>query len=506
MLSMAPSAGFALISETDWEFIPCAEEAKTRRSLLARISMRLLECRLDDVSDARGTPESDSSLLEQTIAGLKPNWTPDESHAEANCRSRAALNFCGLSLAAPRAADAGTIDWDAAQSAVEARGYSVRVRELPTLGQRTTDDVGTLIPVFEVFQHDRGVISEGRSFDPKVACQIAVAEAIERILAFGSEQCPLVLSNAARLRKRGFIVPNLHVGIRDGFSDELVTLWTSAWRLDGTPAMLPVDIALHDHGLLGYVQSFAVGHTCGLAAGKTIEEAVFSACLEVIERDAYWLAMTTRPLLPDFDTAELCENNPELKSLLDVAKAAGLKVHFKNLQFDWPVPIVHVLLESSHNRLPAFSHGISANREPKKAAIKALMEAFQIRSGQEILVAEQLDATVLPKRGRPAELAWADPAFQPSVAHLMRHPDCLTATGKGADELSANQIIVAIEEVGGKVVFADLGQIGDLCVVRVYVPEAIPPNPNPTEIVQPRLQKWLVTNGLSHPYSDPILT
>lgn len=506
MLSMAPSAGFALTSETDWEYIPCAEAPKTRRSLLARISMQLLEGRLGNVSDALGTPGSDSTLLEQAIACLKPNWTPDERHSEAKSRCRAALNFNSLSLAAPRAAGGGSINWEAAQSSVEARGYIVRRRELPTQGQQTTADADTLIPVFEVIQQDRGVISEGRSFDPRVASQIALAEAIERILAFGSEQCPLVLSNATRLQKRGFIVPTMHVGIRDGFSDELVTLWTSAWCLDGLPAMLPVDIALHDHGLLGYVQSFAVGHTCGLAAGKTIEEAVFSACLEVIERDAYWLAMTTRPLLPDFDAAELCENNPELKSLLDVANAAGLKAHFKNLQFDWPIPIVHVLLESSHNRLPAFSHGISANREPKKAAIKALMEAFQIRSGQEILVAEQLDATVLPKRGRPAELAWADPAFRPSVAHLMHHPDCLTASGKGADKLSANQIIAAIEEVGGKIVFADLGQIGDLCVVRVFAPDAIPPNPNPIEIAQPRLQKWLASNGLSHPYSDPILT
>jgi hypothetical protein len=246
-----------------------------------------------------------------------------------------------------------------------------------------------------------------------------------------------------------------------------------------------------------------------LAVGATIEEAILLGALECVERDAYWVAMMIRPPLPSIDLGALEAENPELQQLMRACAESDLVVHAKNVQLDWPLPIVHILLEDRRGRFPAFSHGIAARPALGHAARKALLEALQVRSGLllHLELQDHLTSVALPNPdGRPPQSAWSDPAYGKAISHFRTSGDAEPNPPPLPSYARVQDLVRAIATAGGKIFWSPLGELGGLFGVRVWIERCLPPDPLVVELDSDRVAAWLTRNGRTHPYCDPILT
>jgi len=120
-------------------------------------------------------------------------------------------------------------------------------------------------------------------------------------------------------------------------------------------------------------------HTNGLASGNTIEEALFHALTEIVERDAWSIAKYNR----DYGDPVFIENKPENNFLLDISRKfeeAGLDIVARDITSDIGIPSVAAFSRDlSHgDTLPI--EGFGAHTDPKVAMGRALMEMATTRA------------------------------------------------------------------------------------------------------------------------------
>lgn len=119
-------------------------------------------------------------------------------------------------------------------------------------------------------------------------------------------------------------------------------------------------------------------HTNGLASGNTMEEAVFHALTEVIERDAWSIAKFNDSM----DEAVFIEDLPGCGFLLDLVgkfERASIEVHARDITTDLGVPVMAVF--SQDEKYPAMMpfDGFGAHLDPRVALGRALMEVAATR-------------------------------------------------------------------------------------------------------------------------------
>jgi ribosomal protein S12 methylthiotransferase accessory factor len=134
----------------------------------------------------------------------------------------------------------------------------------------------------------------------------------------------------------------------------------------------------------------------GVAAGPTSADAVLSAALEVIERDAFMITWFNRlpasrvPLstYPDGDVIEFCKSYDR----------AGIAIELYRLPTDTPVVVFLALIVDDRGRpgTPPVAVGLGAGLEPAHTARRAILEAAMSRFGR----GEQLKERGLHKRIR----------------------------------------------------------------------------------------------------------
>ena len=120
-------------------------------------------------------------------------------------------------------------------------------------------------------------------------------------------------------------------------------------------------------------------HTNGLASGNTMEEAVFHAMTEVIERDAWSIAKYNRL---DGDALYI-EDVPEYRFLLEIAEKfeqAEIHVVAKDITSDIGVPTIAAFSKDLiHEDMMAID-GFGSHLDPKVAMARALMELAATRA------------------------------------------------------------------------------------------------------------------------------
>ena len=129
-------------------------------------------------------------------------------------------------------------------------------------------------------------------------------------------------------------------------------------------------------------------HTNGLASGNTMEEAVFHAMTEVIERDAWSIAKYNRL---DGD-ALFIEDVPENRFLLEIAERfeqAEIHVVAKDITSEIGVPVIAAFSRDMIHEDMMTIDGFGSHLDPKVAMARALMELattralFIMKHGQE---------------------------------------------------------------------------------------------------------------------------
>ncbi len=117
----------------------------------------------------------------------------------------------------------------------------------------------------------------------------------------------------------------------------------------------------------------------GLGAGATLLQAIISASLEVIERDAFIITWHQRLMCERYDPLTL-----PMKDVVDYCKMykrRGVELSLFKLPTDFPCHVFLAIAHQIEGDGPAIVVGLGADFNPHKAAKGALIEVGQVRPG-----------------------------------------------------------------------------------------------------------------------------
>jgi len=491
-VSLVSSVGIAHHSAGSISIIPYTGSANARRILISKASQLAFS----------GTTKSESSAVRSLAALIKiaqsaaPKIDPDTRFRKIH------LNFDKLIAESGRVASMdGSVAWSDVCAAVQMSGATIQETSHSSTRNDSLINYASPLQTLEFLDQDGAVIAGGCGLTREQALRSALGEAAERIIAQTPDARMIFSATADGLRRDGWAIPEIEYGPRDAYSDLTYIDWVIASTITGHRAAIPAELAYYNYHPLSGVKGFALQHTAGLAAGGTLEEAVWHGLTELLERDAYWITMRTRHSFPEISTDLIKEAEPELFRKIS---EAGLKVVLKDISLDWPIKIVHTILIDESNRIPAFSHGIGSHVNWQHAAVKAVRESIQVRAGLIRHCQQSLSEIVFPMDSMKwAPSAWSDPTSADILSHLFEGGGMAGPSSTRA--VSIEGAIAAIQKKAGQVFWTVLGNLGPLKVVRVVVPNCVKPDRNPG-YVSLRLQKWLDVFGLASPHDVPILT
>ena len=123
--------------------------------------------------------------------------------------------------------------------------------------------------------------------------------------------------------------------------------------------------------LIGYATS------SGNAAGTSIEASLKRAIEEVIERDAFMITwyLKISPHTFDYSRSKNVRQIYEMKFKV----LPNVQYHLKDITLDLRVPVFMCIAATQTDKGLSCVIGLSANIDPEKAAVKALVEAAQVR-------------------------------------------------------------------------------------------------------------------------------
>ncbi|WP_437981725.1 YcaO-like family protein [Sorangium sp. So ce117] len=247
------------------------------------------------------------------------------------------------------------------------------------------------------------VMSSAVHPDREAAWVAAVAEAVERYSSFYVPAGDLVLSSYEELdgaapEPESFALfhPSQYASSDFPyvpFTSGTRVRWARGWSIqDGMPAWLPAQLTFMGSHLARGEPQIAYATSSGTALGGTLEEAAFSALMEVIERDAFMLAWNNRLELPllDWQGDDSLRHDERV-----VPVPAGIHYAALDASVFFRVPTAIGVTRCTLAGQPALTVGAASAATGQEAARKALREAFQTR----VLAKELLSA--LP-RGRCA--------------------------------------------------------------------------------------------------------
>lgn len=228
--------------------------------------------------------------------------------------------------------------------------------------------------------------SGGIDYTPSGALAAAIGEAAERYAGAYVPASHMLAATAAELgdiaadpasfalfEEAQYAQPGFYF---KRFTEHTRVRWSPAFRLPGgEPAYVPTQLA---HLLADSPDDTPVGYgtSSGMACGATLEEAILSGLLELVERDAFLLTWYNRLSLPQVDWSA----DPALVRLdEEFFRPTGLRYAVIDMSVFLGVPTaLGVVFGESGG--PAFAAGAASSVTMDVAVRKALREAFQTRS------------------------------------------------------------------------------------------------------------------------------
>ncbi len=232
----------------------------------------------------------------------------------------------------------------------------------------------------------------GKSENAAASERAAVAEAVERYsIVFRGDE-PTVLAKCGELdtvrpqdlllfsgaqyaaRDRWNTLHNEYHWVPEAFCDHQAVHWTMARDLGAESSRYLPTAYCYMWYPFGETARFCAADTNGCAAGATIGEALLSAFLELVERDAvaiWWYNRLRRPAVELSSFHDL-----ELLKMYDALAKAGREIHLLDITNDLCIPTYVAVAPKRDGTQPVF--GCAAHVSPIAAARRAISEAIQI--------------------------------------------------------------------------------------------------------------------------------
>lgn len=128
--------------------------------------------------------------------------------------------------------------------------------------------------------------------------------------------------------------------------------------------------------------------TTGAAAGCSLEEAILSGILEVIERDAFAIVWLNKLSVPRVDLGNV--KSPSLQQFIDRIYSSNLKLTLNYITTDIGIPVFLGLLEDESGNQPFTAAGAAAHLDPEVAVLKTVEETVLTRNLAKVLVQKEM--------------------------------------------------------------------------------------------------------------------
>ena len=323
------------------------------------------------------------------------------------------------------------------------------------------------VPCFALVRRRTGLsqpqVHVGRGITPDEATASALATGIERYSAEYRGD-PMKVASYEEIGLKRAIDPAELILSRSLEPGEKIH-WTPVFDLLGKEeVMVPSNGVFLPYNTLGEAKGLFASDPNGLAAGNTLDEAILSGLLEVLERDALSRAERNHAMGRRLSVGE----SGPVRDLLARYEGAGIAITLWLVDGLTRIPTVAAAADDPVTQDPAFLvMGSGCHPSPQAAAVQALTEVAQRRAVriQGAAAAEDREAFVQRigyDRMKRLNREWFAPA--PAV-ELEGLPDLSTPTIGG-------DIRLVLSELEGKV---DRACVCDLTrttvpVVRVIVP------------------------------------
>lgn len=193
-------------------------------------------------------------------------------------------------------------------------------------------------------------------------------------------------------------------------------VWAYSWK-EKKPVLIPEQMVYYRS--TETKDRFVYETSNGCAMGGSLEEAIFYALLEVIERDAFLVAWYNRLPLVHLDIEDV--KDPNILLVKDRVTAMGYQLHFFDMTMDSKVPSIWATLIN-----PAEDAGVKtysaagAHPDPEKALMGAMVEVVT-----SVPIYEQ---TMPQQRDRATEMVKDPGKVQLMEDHVLlySHPDTLS--------------------------------------------------------------------------------
>ncbi|MBI4220148.1 MAG: YcaO-like family protein [Chloroflexi bacterium] len=249
--------------------------------------------------------------------------------------------------------------------------------------------------------------------------------------------------------------------------------WTTGWDLVNQEevAVPTLRVELPSEDRVAQDLGLVVWDSTGLASGSTFVEAVHSALLETIERDAVtcvqWAAQTAGYVAPRLDLSTV--DDPAACELIEAFRRAGIDVSVIDCTGDaGVVTYLAIILDRVEPSVGAFG-GQGAHTDPGVALCRALTEAAQSRlvfiagSRDDIFKRDQLRTT---RRGR----AFLETLFDETRRSISFGDASRLSTPSFQDDIQA--LLIRLRKIGiEQAIVCDLSDVRiPVSIARVIVP------------------------------------
>ncbi|HWL26202.1 MAG TPA: YcaO-like family protein, partial [Ureibacillus sp.] len=152
--------------------------------------------------------------------------------------------------------------------------------------------------------------------------------------------------------------------------DPMNWVWGHSF-LQERPILVPELLAYYSLGYGG--EGFIYETSNGCALGGSLEEAIFHAIMEVVERDSFLLTWYARLSLPRLDLSSA--NDKELQLMVDrIREVAGYDLHFYNSTMEHGIPSVWAVAKNRKSKGANLICAAGANPDPVRAVKSAIHE------------------------------------------------------------------------------------------------------------------------------------
>ncbi len=226
----------------------------------------------------------------------------------------------------------------------------------------------------------------------------------------------------------------------------------------------------------------------GLATGGSLPSAVFSAAMEVIERDAFLIGWNHRLTVARWEPGT--HPDPEFRRLHQVYKRCGIGIELYQMPTDLSVAVFLALgIAEDERDLPAAVVGLGAHPDPATSAWKAFLEVGQIRPAQrrrlrapalrERMAGLLADPTLV-KEMEDHDLLYSNPGALSKFEFLRKTPVTRTDWGAGEPERDLKWLVEHLRAKGHDLIYFDLTP-HDMRRLGLYTARALIPGFQPID-------------------------